>query len=479
MDITAMTLTQLLAQRKKGLSAVEITEAYLEKALINRFNSFITVTAEHARARAKQTENADGAFAGIPCGIKDNICTAGIRTTCASRMLENFVPPYSAHVVKKLDQAGCVMLGKLNMDEFAMGSSTQTSCFGSVLNPCSPDRVPGGSSGGSAAAVAAHEVPFALGSDTGGSIRQPAAFCGVVGMKPTYGRVSRNGLVAFASSLDQIGPITRTVEDNALVLGVISGKDPGDSTSLDAPHSFSSFIGKDIRGLKIGILTDAMDLLRDADTTAAVNGSIALLERLGAVIVPVSMPTLKNALSAYYILSCAEASSNLARFDGVKYGYRAEDYTDLTDMYLKTRSEGFGSEVKRRIMLGTYALSAGYYDAYYKKAQQARTLIRNSFAAAFEKFDVVLTPTTPTTAFEIGKNITDPITMYLNDICTVSVNIAGLPAISIPCGCDKENMPIGLQLIAKPFGEDMLFKTAYAFEQSTDFSHKCLEGEGK
>lgn len=465
MDITAMTLTQLLAQRKKGLSASEITEAYLEKALINRFNSFITVTADHARARAKQTENAGGAFAGIPCGIKDNICTAGIRTTCASRMLENFVPPYSAHVVKKLDQAGCVMLGKLNMDEFAMGSSTQTSRFGSVLNPCSPDRVPGGSSGGSAAAVAAHEVPFALGSDTGGSIRQPAAFCGVVGMKPTYGRVSRNGLVAFASSLDQIGPLTRTVEDNALVLGVISGKDPGDSTSLDAPHSFSSFIGKDIRGLKIGILTDAMDLLRDADTTAAVNGSIALLERLGAVIVPVSMPTLKNALSAYYILSCAEASSNLARFDGVKYGYRAAGCSDINELYKKSRSEGFGDEVQRRIMLGTFVLSSGYRDAYYKKALRVRTEIIEDYNTIFEQCDCLLSPASPTPAWKLGEKRSDPTEMYSADIFTVPVNIAGLPALSLPCGKSSTGLPIGLQLIGPHLSEGLLYRVGHALEQ--------------
>lgn len=474
--------------KDKEISSVELTGALLERIdkKDKSVDGYITVENESALNSAKladeKIKNGDiSPLTGICASVKDNICTDKILTTCASKMLYNFVPPYDATVVKKLKSQGSVVIGKTNMDEFAMGSSTETSYFKITKNPHNLSKVPGGSSGGSAAVVAADEAIFALGSDTGGSIRQPSAFCGVVGLKPTYGLVSRYGLVAFASSLDQIGPITKNVTDSAIVLNAISGYDKMDSTSAPGKGEgdYTKSLGESVKGLKIGIPKEYIGEGIQKEVKDAILNAAKVYESLGAQIFEFSLPMTKYALPAYYIMSSAEASSNLARFDGVKYGYRAEDYTDLTDMYLKTRSEGFGSEVKRRIMLGTYALSAGYYDAYYKKAQQARTLIRNSFAAAFEKFDVVLTPTTPTTAFEIGKNITDPITMYLNDICTVSVNIAGLPAISIPCGCDKENMPIGLQLIAKPFGEDMLFKTAYAFEQSTDFSHKCLEGEGK
>lgn len=473
--------------KDKEISSVELTNALLDRIdeKDKSIEGYITVAKEDALNSAKLADEniKNGGISpltGVCASVKDNICTDKILTTCASKMLYNFVPPYDATVVKKLKAQGSVIIGKTNMDEFAMGSSTETSYFKKTKNPHDLAKVPGGSSGGSAAVVAADEAIFALGSDTGGSIRQPSAFCGVVGLKPTYGLVSRFGLVAFASSLDQIGPITKNVTDSAVVLNAIAGYDKMDSTSADEKtDDYTKSLGESVKGLKIGIPKEYIGEGIQKEVKDAIMSAAKVYESLGAEIFEFSLPMTKYALPAYYIMSSAEASSNLARFDGVKYGYRAENYTDLTDMYLKTRSEGFGSEVKRRIMLGTYALSAGYYDAYYKKAQQARTLIRNSFAEAFDKFDVILTPTTPTTAFEIGKNITDPITMYLNDICTVSVNIAGLPAISIPCGYDKTNMPIGLQLIAKPFAENTLFKTAYAFEQNTDFAHKSLEKEGK
>lgn len=473
--------------KDKEISSVELTNALLDRIdeKDKSIEGYITVAKEDALNSAKLADEniKNGGISpltGVCASVKDNICTYKILTTCASKMLYNFVPPYDATVVKKLKAQGSVIIGKTNMDEFAMGSSTETSYFKKTKNPHDLAKVPGGSSGGSAAVVAADEAIFALGSDTGGSIRQPSAFCGVVGLKPTYGLVSRFGLVAFASSLDQIGPITKNVTDSAVVLNAIAGYDKMDSTSADEKtDDYTKSLGESVKGLKIGIPKEYIGEGIQKEVKNAIMNAAKVYESMGAEIFEFSLPMTKYALPAYYIMSSAEASSNLARFDGVKYGYRAENYTDLTDMYLKTRSEGFGSEVKRRIMLGTYALSAGYYDAYYKKAQQARTLIRNSFAEAFDKFDVILTPTAPTTAFEIGKNITDPITMYLNDICTVSVNIAGLPAISIPCGYDKTNMPIGLQLIAKPFAENTLFKTAYAFEQNTDFAHKSLDKEGK
>lgn len=473
--------------KDKEISSVELTNALLDRIdeKDKSIEGYITVAKESALNSAmladEKIKNGEiSPLTGICASVKDNICTDKILTTCASKMLYNFVPPYDATVVKNLKAQNSVIIGKTNMDEFAMGSSTETSYFKTTKNPHDLAKVPGGSSGGSAAVVAADEAIFALGSDTGGSIRQPSAFCGVVGLKPTYGLVSRFGLVAFASSLDQIGPITKTVADSAVVLNAIAGYDKMDSTSADEKaDDYTKSLGESVKGLKIGIPKEYIGEGIQKEVKDAIMNAAKVYESMGAEIFEFSLPMTKYALPAYYIMSSAEASSNLARFDGVKYGYRAENYTDLTDMYLKTRSEGFGSEVKRRIMLGTYALSAGYYDAYYKKAQQARTLIRNSFAEAFDKFDVILTPTAPTTAFEIGKNITDPITMYLNDICTVSVNIAGLPAISIPCGYDETNMPIGLQLIAKPFAENTLFKTAYAFEQNTDFAHKSLDKEGK
>ena len=473
--------------KDKEISSVELTNALLDRIdeKDKSIEGYITVAKESALNSAmladEKIKNGEiSPLTGVCVSVKDNICTDKILTTCASKMLYNFVPPYDATVVKNLKAQNSVIIGKTNMDEFAMGSSTETSYFKTTKNPHDLAKVPGGSSGGSAAVVAADEAIFALGSDTGGSIRQPSAFCGVVGLKPTYGLVSRFGLVAFASSLDQIGPITKTVADSAVVLNAIAGYDKMDSTSADEKaDDYTKSLGESVKGLKIGIPKEYIGEGIQKEVKDAIMNAAKVYESMGAEIFEFSLPMTKYALPAYYIMSSAEASSNLARFDGVKYGYRAENYTDLTDMYLKTRSEGFGSEVKRRIMLGTYALSAGYYDAYYKKAQQARTLIRNSFAEAFDKFDVILTPTAPTTAFEIGKNITDPITMYLNDICTVSVNIAGLPAISIPCGYDETNMPIGLQLIAKPFAENTLFKTAYAFEQNTDFAHKSLDKEGK
>ena len=473
--------------KDKEISSVELTNALLDRIdeKDKSIEGYITVAKESALNSAmladEKIKNGEiSPLTGVCASVKDNICTDKILTTCASKMLYNFVPPYDATVVKNLKAQNSVIIGKTNMDEFAMGSSTETSYFKTTKNPHDLAKVPGGSSGGSAAVVAADEAIFALGSDTGGSIRQPSAFCGVVGLKPTYGLVSRFGLVAFASSLDQIGPITKNVTDSAVVLNAIAGYDKMDSTSADEKaDDYTKSLGESVKGLKIGIPKEYIGEGIQKEVKDAIMNAAKVYESMGAEIFEFSLPMTKYALPAYYIMSSAEASSNLARFDGVKYGYRAENYTDLTDMYLKTRSEGFGSEVKRRIMLGTYALSAGYYDAYYKKAQQARTLIRNSFAEAFDKFDVILTPTAPTTAFEIGKNITDPITMYLNDICTVSVNIAGLPAISIPCGYDETNMPIGLQLIAKPFAENTLFKTAYAFEQNTDFAHKSLDKEGK
>ena len=406
---------------------------------------------------------------GIPVGIKDNICTEGITTTCASKMLYNFVPPYDATVTKRLKNEGAVILGKLNMDEFAMGSSTESSYFKKTKNPYDLTRVPGGSSGGSAASVSADLVPYALGSDTGGSIRQPAAFCGNVGLKPTYGLVSRFGLIAFASSLDQIGSFTKDVTDCAIVLNAIAGYDKMDSTSVDADKTdYTKALGLPLKGMKVGVPKQYLESGIQTEIKEAVENAIKVYEMLGAECEECSLPLSKFALPAYYLISSAEASSNLARFDGIKYGYRAEEYHGLTDLYEITRSEGFGEEVKRRIMLGTYALSSGYYDAYYKKAQQVRGLIKRDFAACFEKYDVLLTPTTPTTAYKFGEK-SDPVAMYMGDICTVAVNIAGLPAISIPAGLDKKGMPIGIQLIANSLDERKLLTAAFAYERETGY----------
>ena len=465
---------ELLKQRK--LSSVELTKQYLariEKADA-QIGSYITVCPDEALAAAGKADEriAKGEatlLTGIPVGIKDNICTEGITTTCASKMLYNFVPPYDATVIKRLKNEGAVILGKLNMDEFAMGSSTESSYFKKTKNPYDLTRVPGGSSGGSAASVSADLAPYALGSDTGGSIRQPAAFCGNVGLKPTYGLVSRFGLIAFASSLDQIGSFTKDVTDCAIVLNAIAGYDKMDSTSVDADKTdYTKALGLPLKGMKIGVPKQYLESGIQTEIKEAVENAIKVYEMLGAECEECSLPLSKFALPAYYLISSAEASSNLARFDGIKYGYRAEEYHGLTDLYEITRSEGFGEEVKRRIMLGTYALSSGYYDAYYKKAQQVRGLIKRDFAACFEKYDVLLTPTTPTTAYKFGEK-SDPVAMYMGDICTVAVNIAGLPAISIPAGLDKKGMPIGIQLIANSFDERKLLTAAFAYERETGY----------
>ncbi len=444
------------------------------KRVEDSVRAFITLTQDDAYRMADAAAEAivsGKAFllTGVPVAVKDNMCTKGILTTCASKMLHNFIPPYESTVTGRLAGQNYIMIGKTNLDEFAMGSSTENSRFHTTRNPWNLQCVPGGSSGGSAAAVAADECIAALGSDTGGSIRQPAALCGIVGLKPTYGRVSRYGLVAFASSLDQIGPITKNVTDAAIMMNVIGGHDPRDSTSapVDVPD-FALVLGRDINGLKIGIPKEYFVEGMDRDVENAVRAAIKKLESLGAVIVEVSLPHTGYAIASYYILATSEASSNLARYDGVKYGHRSEG-KDLLDMYMNTRAEGFGSEVKRRIMLGTYALSAGYYDAYYKKAQQVRTLIKQDFDNAFTQADVIVTPTSPSAAFRIGEKATDPLQMYLSDIFTISINLAGVPAMSIPCGFTNANLPVGLQIIGRHFDEEAIFKVAYAYEQSTDW----------
>jgi len=464
---------------KKEISVSDLVdESYKHISQVeDKVQAFLTLDEENARKKAKDldeklaTEKEFGLLFGMPIGIKDNIVTKGLRTTCASKILYNFDPIYDATVMQRLHAADAITIGKLNMDEFAMGSSNENSGFQLTRNPWDLERVPGGSSGGSAAAVAAGEVPFALGSDTGGSIRQPAAFCGVVGLKPTYGRVSRFGLVAFASSLDQIGPITRTVEDNAYLLQVIAGLDPMDSTSanVDVPDYVSALTG-DIKGLKIAVPKEYLGEGVSEEVRQSVLNALKVLEGLGATWEEVSLPHSKYALATYYLLSSSEASANLARFDGVRYGYRTDNAKNLLDMYKLTRSEGFGNEVKRRIMLGTFALSSGYYDAYYKKAQKVRTLIKQDFENVFEKYDVIIGPTTPTPAFKIGEKTSDPLTMYANDILTIPVNLAGVPGISIPCGFSN-GLPLGLQIIGKHFDESTIYRVAHAFEQATDY-HK-------
>ncbi len=462
---------------QKERSAVEIAQTYLEQItkLEPTLHSFLTVTAEQAIAQAQAVDQKIAAgesidlLAGIPIGLKDNLCTQGVRTTCASKVLENFVPPYESTVTSRLATAGAISLGKTNLDEFAMGSSTENSAYQVTGNPWNPSCVPGGSSGGSAAAVAADECPIALGSDTGGSIRQPAAFCGVVGLKPTYGLVSRYGLVAYASSLDQIGPLARTVEDAAILLQAIAGHDPRDSTSLNvAVPDYTGNLkpGLDCKGRTIGIIQETFGEGLDPVVDKAVKAAIAHFESLGATVKTLSCPRFRYGLPTYYIIAPSEASSNLARYDGVKYGVRS-DNTNLMSMYTKTRAAGFGAEVKRRIMIGTYALSAGYYDAYYLKAQKVRTLIKQDFEAAFQDVDVLVCPTAPTTAFAAGAKVDDPLSMYLSDLMTIPVNLAGLPGMSIPCGFDGSGMPIGLQLIGNVLQEQTLFEVAYAYEQST------------
>ena len=466
---------------KKERSAVEITQSYLNRirAVDAQVNSFLLVTDDRAIAQAKAVDakiaagDAIGLLEGIPIAIKDNICTQNIRTTCASRILENFVPPYESTVSQKLIDAGMITLGKTNMDEFAMGGSTETSAFKKTHNPWNLECVPGGSSGGSAAAVSAGESPVSLGSDTGGSIRQPAAFCGIVGMKPTYGLVSRYGLVAFASSLDQIGPFSTTVEDSAIMLGAIAGYDAKDSTSLklDVPD-YTQYLKTDLKGKKVGVIRETFGEGLDPEVEAATRTAIEQLKALGAEIIDISCPRFRYGISAYYIIAPCEASANLARYDGVRYGRRVEDADNLLDMYKRTRAEGFGAEVKRRIMIGTYALSAGYYDAYYLKAQKVRTLIKQDFEAAFAQVDVLVSPTSPTTAFKLGEKLADPLSMYLDDLMTIPVNMAGLPGLSLPCGMDSKGMPIGLQIIGNVLREDQVFQVAYAYEQSTQWHTK-------
>lgn len=473
-ELTAHELHARLSKRE--VSSVELTEAVYRRidAVEDKVRAFVTLTREAAMAKAAEVDakisrgEKIGPLEGIPVVIKDNMCTEGTLTTCSSKMLHNFVPPYNATVVAKLNAAGAVMIGKANMDEFAMGSSTENSRFFATRNPWDTQRVPGGSSGGSAASVAADETIYSLGSDTGGSIRQPASFCGVVGLKPTYGTVSRYGLIAFASSLDQIGPFAKDVTDCAQVFNVIAGHDPKDSTSAEFEvPDYTRYLSGDVKGLKIGIPKEYFVSGTDHGVEKLVQDAIKKLEELGAVCEQTSLPHTEYALPVYYLLATAEASSNLARYDGVGYGYRDETAEDMVTMYKRTRAEGFGAEVKRRIMLGTYALSSGYYDAFYLKALKVRTLIKQDFDRAFEKFDLILSPTSPTTAFKVGDKTDDPIKMYLSDIFTISVNLAGIPAMSIPCG-HVDGLPVGLQLMAKPFGEGTLFRAAHAFEQNTD-----------
>lgn len=458
--------------KKREITSYQLTEFYMNR--IKKYDpliqSYLKVTEDIAFAMARDADkrlerNEAGILTGIPMGIKDILCTEGIETTCASQILKGFFPPYDATVIKKLKKEGFIHLGRLNMDEFAMGSSTENSAFQITKNPWALDRIPGGSSGGSASAVAAGLCVAALGTDTGGSIRQPASLCGVVGMKPTYGRVSRYGLVAFASSLDQIGPITRSVEDCAIIMNVISGHDPMDSTSIPrAFKDFTSELGKDIKGLKIGIPKEYFIEGIEQDVKENVQKAISVFGRNGAEIVEISLPHTEYAVATYYIVCTAEASSNLARYDGVKYGLRVEG-KDIIDMYKKTRFKGFGKEVKRRIILGTYVLSSGYYDAYYRKASQVRTLIRKDFEEAFKVCDLIVTPVSPTTAFKIGEKTEDPLQMYLSDIFTIPVNLAGLPAISVPCGFDSIGLPVGLQIIGKPLDEAGILMAAYCIER--------------
>jgi len=470
---------QELLQRRK-VTAGEVLRAFLKRIaqVEGKVHAFMAVTGREALGMAARLDRRIargddvGPLAGIPLAIKDVICTQGIPTTCSSKILEGFIPPYDATVMKQLYQAGMVLLGKTNMDEFAMGSSTENSGYKVTRNPWDLGRVPGGSSGGSAAAVAADLCAGALGSDTGGSIRQPAALCGIVGLKPTYGRVSRYGLVAFASSLDQIGPMTKDVRDAAILLNVITGHDPCDSTSVNLPvPDYTAALGREITNLRIGIPDEYFVEGMDPEVETAIRQAITVLESLGAKAERITLPHTEYAVATYYLVATAEASSNLARFDGVKYGIRAPESKDLLAMYTGTRQEGFGAEVKRRIMLGTYALSAGYYDAYYLKALKVRTLIRKDFEEAFKRCEVILTPTAPTAAFRLGEKTDDPLTMYLSDIFTISANLAGIPGISLPCGFTQAGLPIGLQLLGKPFDEETLLQLAFAYEQATDW-HK-------
>ena len=482
MELYNLTISEIAKKiKEKSVSIKEVLDSVYSRIdnVDNKIGAYITLTKENAYKKAEMLqERLDdgediGVLGGVPIGIKDNICTNGVKTTCASRMLEDFVPFYDATVIEKLEKSGAIILGKLNMDEFAMGSSTETSYIKKTKNPWDTARVPGGSSGGSAAAVAADMAFATLGTDTGGSIRQPASFCGVVGLKPTYGLVSRYGVVAFASSLDQVGPITKNVEDAAIMLNVIAGHDKKDTTSAKLESvDYKEGLVNDIKGKKIGILSDFVEEGVNAEVKNAYKEAIKTLENAGASIVNISLDYIKYSLPTYYIIATAEASSNLGRYDGIRYGHRALEFNDLDELYVKSRTEGFGEEVKRRILLGTYVLSSGYYDAYYKRAQKVRTLIINDFKEAFKKCDAIVIPTTPNTAFKFGEKTKNPIEMYLEDIYTVPVNIAGLPGISVPSGSDKNGMPIGMQFISKAFDEKNLLQIAYTFEQNTNFYGK-------
>ncbi len=487
--MTFLTAHELLDQyRQKSLKATQTVGSLLKRIeeLDPKVRAFVLVEKERALAQAEAVERGErkGILAGVPVLIKDNICVKEELTTCASRILEGFRPPYHAMVIEKLEKAGAILLGKANMDEFAFGSSCETSVYGPTRNPWDLERVPGGSSGGSAAAVASGMAVMALGSDTGGSIRQPAALCGIVGMKPTYGRVSRYGLIAFASSLDQIGPLTRDVRDAALLMNVISGHDERDSTSVETPvPDYTKALSKEIKGMRIGIPKEYFVGGLDPEVDKSVQEAVRCLEKLGAAVEKISLPNTEHAISVYYIVAPSEASSNLARFDGVQYGYRSQKLKvksqnllePLREMYFATRGEGFGKEAKRRIILGTYALSSGYYDAYYLKAQKVRTLIKNDFDRAFESYDCIVTPTSPTPAFKMGEKSNNPLQMYLSDIYTISANLAGIPAMSVPCGFTKQGLPVGLQLLAKPFAEETLFHVGYAYEQANEWHQRHPE----
>ena len=481
MSLTAVELGKKI--KAKEVTVVEAVQEALDAVEKKEkdVNSFVTVMRKEALEKAKEVQEKidngelTGPLAGVPVAIKDNMCTKGTLTTCSSKILRNFVPTYTAQAVANLEEAGAVIIGKTNMDEFAMGSTTETSAFGPTKNPWNTEHVPGGSSGGSCAAVAAEECSYALGSDTGGSIRQPSSFCGVTGIKPTYGTVSRYGLIAYGSSLDQIGPVAKDVTDCATILEVIASHDTKDSTSVEREdYDFTSALVDDVKGIKIGIPKDYFGEGLDPEVKEAVLAAAKVLEQKGAIVEEFDLSLVEYAIPAYYTIACAEASSNLERFDGVKYGYRAKEYQGLHNMYKKSRSEGFGAEVKRRIMLGSFVLSSGYYDAYYLKALRTKALIKKAFDKAFEKYDIILGPAAPTTAPKLGESLSDPLKMYLGDIYTISVNLAGLPGISLPCGTDSKGLPIGLQLIGDCFAEKKLIRTAYAYEQTGEYAHSPL-----
>ena len=488
MDIMSLTAVELGKKIKaKEISVTEATQAYLDQIekVENDVHSYVTIDKEGALKRAEEVQKMidDGTLlsplAGVPVAIKDNMCTKGTRTTCSSKILENFVPTFTSEAVLNLEKAGAVIIGKTNMDEFAMGSTTETSYYGVTRNPWNLEHVPGGSSGGSCAAVAAGECAYALGSDTGGSIRQPSSFCGVTGIKPTYGTVSRYGLIAYGSSLDQIGPIAKDVTDCATILETIASHDVKDSTSVEREYGFTSALTDDVKGMKIGIPRDYFGDGLSADVKEQILNAVKVLEEKGAVVEEFDLSLVKYAIPAYYIIADAEASSNLARFDGVKYGYRTEEYEGLHNMYKKTRSEGFGAEVKRRIMLGSFVLSSGYYDAYYLKALRTKALIKQAFDKAFAKYDMIVAPAAPTTAPELGKSLSDPMKMYLSDIYTISVNLAGLPGISIPVGKDSKGLPVGMQLIGDCFQEKKIIQAAYTFEQTRTYEAPQFVREGR